>query len=513
MSAVETNGNAASQVGSVDTQLAIEVRDVKKVYGSTIALAGVELKVRPGQIHGLLGENGAGKSTLVRLLAGLERPDGGTLEIFGEEIGGDRSFDARGAGCAFIHQDLALFPTASVAENIGLTKGYRRRAGLIDDRATLRDTRELLDRLDMRLDPTTLVGELPLADQTAVAIARALSEGVRLIVLDEPTAYLEERQAQKLMTLLRRLRDEGVACLLITHRASDVLDVCDCLTVLRGGETVAAGRSAVGMSEDELVRIISGHEPIAATPRTQRVSSTPVFELRDVAGPGFDALSLQVGEGEIVGLCGLADAGTEEVSRVTFGIEPVDSGEMLLDGRPVTFRGIRDAIRAKVGYVPRERRAAGLAESMTVRENLFLRNGRWRSPIQARGERRRATALLERFGVRPNDPERDITTLSGGNQQKVIVAKWCTINPRFLVLNEPTAGVDLGAKAEIHSHIRRMCETEGCGVLLISSDFSEVAELADRVYVMHRRHMFKEIDCLDVTAHRLVTLAYGRDDE
>lgn len=511
MSAATVDGTVLDPPAAGPT-LAIEALGVKKVYGPTIALAGVDLVARPGEIHGLLGENGAGKSTLVRLLAGIERPDGGSLKIFGEDIAGERSFDARAAGCAFIHQDLALFPTASVAENIGLTKGFRRRGGLIDDRGTLKDTQELLDRLDMRFDARTLVGELPLADQTAVAIARALSAGVRLIVLDEPTAYLEERQVRSLMQLLRRLRDEGVACLLITHRAPDVLNVCDCLTVLREGETVAA-RPAAGMTESELVRIISGHAPAAATARTPRKTTTPVFELRDAAGPGFEPLSLQVGAGEIVGLCGLADAGTDEVSRVTFGIEACTSGEMLIDGSPVHFDSVTDAIRAKVAYVPRERRADGLAGEMTVRENLFLRTrGRWWRPIVSRAERKRANGLLEQFGVDPRDPERDISTLSGGNQQKVVVAKWCETNPRLLVLNEPTAGVDLGAKAEIHSHIRRMCETEGCGVLLISTDFSEVAELADRVYVMHRRHMFEEIDGPDVTAHRLVTLAYGRND-
>jgi ribose transport system ATP-binding protein len=491
---------------------AIKVRAGRKVYGATVALADAELEVRGGEIHALLGENGAGKSTLVRLLAGVEAADGGSLELFGEPISDGVTGSAE-RGCAFIHQDLALFPTLSVSTNIGLGGGFRRRAGLIDDRAMEAAAQELLDRLGLACRATDLVGELPLADQTGVAIARALSGGVRLIVLDEPTAYLEARQVQSLLALLRRLRDEGIACLLITHRAADVLTTCDRVTVLREGRTVAQ-RPVDGLDEDELIRLISGHAPTKAANRRRRASrSDVVLELDEISGRGFGPVSVTIGAGEIVAACGLADAGTASIGEVAFGITQPTAGSLRLDGRPMRFSDPWEAVEAGVAYVPAERRAAGLAETLSARENIFMQGmGRGLSTRGARDERRRSRELMREFGVQPSDPERAMTTFSGGNQQKVVLAKWLERRPRLLVLNEPTAGVDLGAKAEIHRLVAAACAERGLGVLLISSDFAEVSELADRVYVMYRRRVFAEIGAEQATADRLVALAYGRNE-
>ena len=487
---------------------AIRAVGVEKVYGATVALAGAELLTKAGEIHALLGENGAGKSTLVRILAGVERADAGDVRLFGKPVsaGVTRHVDY---SCAFIHQDLAMFPTMSVAANIALAGGFRRRLGLIDDGATIVMAEELLERLGMRINPRSLVGELPLADQTAVAIARALSHGVRLIVLDEPTAYLEAHQVRSVLRLLAKLRSEGVACLLITHRAGDVLTVCDALTVLRDGRTVAA-RPTAGLAERDLVELISGH---AATPRpltTRTGSAQTILSLDGAAGAGFGPISLTVGAGEVVGVCGLADAGTFELGKSVFGLAPLTEGEMRIGGERVELRSPAQAIARGIAYVPGERRAAGLAETLSAQENIFMRpSGSWFVPARAGEERRQARGLMERLGVYPPRPEQAMTTFSGGNQQKVVLAKWFRERPRLLVLNEPTAGVDLAAKADIHARLREMCDEIGCGVLLISSDFSEIAEFVDRVYVMRRKLLVEEATGSDANADRLVALAYG----
>jgi ribose transport system ATP-binding protein len=494
---------APSEAGR-STDLAIEAVNVEKVYGATVALAGANLVTHPGEIHALLGENGAGKSTLVRILAGIERADAGEVRLFGHPIGSSEA-----AGHAFIHQDLALFQNMSVAANIALVGGFQRRAGLIDERATIEGCEDLFDRLGMRIDPRMLVGELPLADQTAVAIARALSKGVRLIVLDEPTAYLEARQVRNVLRLLRRLKEQGVACLLITHRAGDVLTACDSLTVLRDGRTVASG-SAAGLSETQLIELISGHSPTTQTRTASEVRRGQLLRLSGATSPGFGPISLEVGAGEIVGLCGLADAGAFEVGKAVFGLAKLTDGEFWFDGRSGPPTSPAAAIERGLAFVPSERRNAAIAESMSVRENLFMKpNGGWYRPLRTRHERRAAVSLVERLDVYPALPEQTISAFSGGNQQKVVLAKWLRNRPKLLVLNDPTAGVDLAAKADIHNRLRQMSEEMGFGILLISSDFSEVADLADRVYVMHRKHIVAEVSGSRATANELVSLAYG----
>jgi ABC-type sugar transport system ATPase subunit len=497
-----------ASIPTTSEALAIEARGVEKIYGATVALAGADLVTRAGEIHGLLGENGAGKSTLVRILAGVEPADGGDVRLFGRPVSSGM-VQHTDHSCVFIHQDLALFESMSVAANIALGSGFARRLGLIDDRATVQRARELLERLGMRIDPSMLVGELPLADQTAVAIARALSHGVRLIVLDEPTAYLEARQVREVLNLLKNLREEGVACLLITHRAADVLDVCDAITVLRDGRTVAA-QAASGLSEPKLIELISGHQPTEHQVTQTHVRHDTVLRLDQAASPSFGPISLSVGAGEIVGVCGLADSGAFEVGKAVFGLAPRLTGTISIDGQPAQFGSPADAIARGVAYVPAERRRAAIAENMSARENVFLRpTGAWFAPMRPAKERRLALELMSRLGVYPLLAEHAMSTFSGGNQQKVVLAKWLQLQPRLLVLNEPTAGVDLAAKQDIHKRLRAMTAELGCAVLMISTDFAEVADVADRVYVMRRKLLVDEVDRSQSSADRLVALAYG----
>jgi ribose transport system ATP-binding protein len=486
---------------------AIDAVGVSKVYGPTVALDHASLSVRRGEIHALLGENGAGKSTLVRILAGVEHADSGSIRLLGGPATGGVS-ERQARGCAFIHQDLGLFGDMTVAENVALVGGFARRAGLIRRRATSARARETISRLGLELDPDALVEDLSLADQTSVAVARALSGGVSLIVLDEPTAYLEARQARRLFDILGRLREHGVACLLITHRAEDVLATCDAFTVLRDGTTVATER-VEGVSERDLVRMIIGHAPVAVHAARGPGGRESAVELRRVSGPGFRQLSLAVAAGETLGVCGLADAGHFAVGETIFGLNEHE-GEIAIDGRLVDLRDPAQAIDAGIGFVPRDRRTLGLALELTSRENVYLDpHGPWHRLIRVNVERRQAQGLLERFQVRPADPEHEVATLSGGNQQKVLLAKWLDRDPRLLVLNEPTAGVDLGARAEIYQHIRRASIEDGVAVIVLTSDFVEVSEFCDRAIVMRHGSVVAEVDGPRLTSHNLTELAYG----
>jgi ribose transport system ATP-binding protein len=492
--------------------LAVDARQLRKVYGPTTALADATFQVHTGEIHGLLGENGAGKSTLVRILAGVHPADGGTLQFFGEDAVGGPD-ERRKKGLAFIHQDLGLFDGFSVAENIALSCGFQRRGRFIDHKATLRRAREIAARIGFEVDAAKLVGELPLADQTLVAVCRALAEGARLIVLDEPTAYLEARQVRRLFELLSRLRDDGVACVIITHRSEDVLHICDRVTVLRDGRDVAR-REASELSEAELVRLITGRDGEADKPEARAVgpggARATRLRVHGLAGPSFGPVSFSVRSGEVVGLCGLADSGQFAVGGAVVGDIPVRAGELTLDGVPYRPRSVRDALAAGIGYLPASRAADGLAGELTVTENIFMNPAQpWWKPLRHSADVSASRRLMNAFSVRPAAPERQVSTFSGGNQQKILLAKWLGSELKLAVLNEPSAGVDVGAKVDIHQDIRHDCAEKGTGALVISTDFQEIADLCDHAIVMRRGVIVGEVGREELNAELLTELAYG----
>ncbi len=489
---------------------AVTARGVQKVYGATRALVAGDLSVRPGEIHALLGENGAGKSTLVRILAGIERADRGELNLFGEPIG-DRPAAARAElGAAFIHQDLGLVELLSVADNVALGTAYARRFGLIDQRATRQAARAVLARLGVELDVDRLVGELPPAEQAIVAIARALALGARLIVLDEPTAKLHAGEVQALFALLSRLRDEGVACLLITHRIDDVLAVCDRVTVLRDGRTVAS-RAAGELGRAELVALIVGRDAPGPTHHAEGAHlGEPALELRGLRGPGYGPISLELAAGEIVALTGLADAGHRAVAQALSGAAAAAAGDVIVAGRRCRLRRPVDALAHGIGYLPDDRRAEGLAMELTAGENLFLCPGRsGLSRHRHRAERLAAQRLLAEFDVRPPEPDRAVETFSGGNQQKILLARCLARAPRVLVLNEPTAAVDIGAKFDIYRLLRQRCAEDGLAALVVTSDFEEAVTLCDRVVVMRRGAVVATAPGGEAELAVVTELAYG----
>lgn len=458
--------------------------NVSKRFGRTLAVNNVSLQVEAGSVLALLGENGAGKSTLIKMLAGVHGLDDGRILFKGRPI----ESDADRRGIAFIHQDLGLIDSLSAAENIAFSCGFSRRFGLIDWAQVRRKAREALALVDGSIDPDTPVGELERTQKSLIAIARALAMDAELLILDEPTASLPADDAERLFDVLKRLRERGVGMIYVSHRLDEIFRVADQVAVMRDGQLVCC-KSIRNTDPQDLVRQIVGREPeqlyLAAPVRNGPL----VLQVQDLQTGPVCGLSFELHAGEILALVGLRGAGQELIGRALFGLQPMEAGQVLLDGALLRPTSPQAAMRQGLGLVAGDRCGESLTMPMSVRENLYFNpvaNGLglfgWIAP---QGERQQADELVRRFGVRPNDTECPVETLSGGNQQKVVMARWLKITDRVLILEEPTAGVDVGAKAEIYRLIQCALE-QGLAVLLISTDFEEVANIAHRALVFSR---------------------------
>nr|WP_306766228.1 sugar ABC transporter ATP-binding protein [Shinella pollutisoli] len=483
---------------------------MEKSFVGTRALDDVALDLHRGEVHALLGENGAGKSTLIKILAGVYQADAGTFLLDGKPVE-----PAPGAlPIAFIHQDLGLVDTMTVAENVALIAGYRRRAGLIDWRGTRRAGVEALSRLSTDIDPDARVGGLSAADKAIVAIARALALDAQIVVLDEPTAALPEQDVSRLLDTVVRLRDRGVAVLYVTHRLDEVFRIADRITVLRNGKRVRSDPvSAVDSAQ--LVHAIVGRplDEVFVTPvaETGRV----VMEVEELTVRKVGPVSFSLRAGEILGLVGLRGAGQAEIGRAIYGDMEIRGGVVRLDGADARVRAPFEATRRGIGFVSSKRREESLAGGLTVRENLYPDPGLFGrsafTPIGPARERQDAREIIRRFSVRPADPERIIATLSGGNQQKIIVARWLAAGRRVIVLEEPTLGVDVGAKAEIYGLFQEALDA-GMAILLISADMEEVAGIAHRALVFNRGRITHEVGRDQLSVSKLVALSADSAD-
>lgn len=487
-----------------DAGALLEARDIRKAYGGAVALRGASLSVVPGEIHALLGENGAGKSTLIKCLAGTPPPDSGTIVIEGKPLPAQhRPVDATAAGLAFIHQESTLIEDLTVEENIAFVEGYPRRLGLIDWPAVRRRAREALHIIGVDIDPGAQVAELPIASRTTVAIARALALSAKLIVLDEPTASLGAKDVANLFAALRRISERGAAIVFVSHRLDEVYELCDRATVLRDGANVGTS-TLKNMSRRELVAMICGHDVSFAPKATAARGSAPVLEAHALEGEVVAPVSFSLGAGEIVGFTGLSDAGHYELGAMLFGMAPIVSGRATLLGKPFAPRSPSAAMRAGVGYLPPDRNRDGLARDMTLTENLFMNPSR-ASPAMAgsiwlRGSRETtaATTLLRRFTVRPPIPDARVSTLSGGNAQKVLLARWLSSGARLLVINDVSVGVDIGAREDIYAQIREAA-AGGAAIMIVTSDFEEIENLCSRAFVFVRGVLRAELRGGDVT--------------
>ncbi|MFD4599202.1 sugar ABC transporter ATP-binding protein [Streptomyces sp. NPDC058464] len=502
----DTPEQVGTASGALGADPLVRIRGLAKRFGGTRALDGVDLDVRAGSVLALLGPNGAGKSTLIKVLAGVHHADAGSVTVAGHPLGSH----AAARSMSFIHQDLGLVEWMTVAENIALTAGYPRRAGLISWRRTRERCAEALETVAAHLDPETPVARLAPAERSLVAVGRALAARARLLVLDEPTARLPAADCARLFRVLHSLRDRGHGILYVTHRMDEVYQVADTFAVLRDGRLVSQGPLA-GHSPVRLVHDIVGEEPPGRPlPVTAPVGGPAVLGLDGVRTAGTAPVTLELRAGEALGLVGLSGAGHVELGRALAGARPFLGGRALLAGRPYRPRTVTDAVAAGVGLVPGDRQREGCAMGLTVRENLLAnpRAGGPRAPrwIGPRRERARAAELIERFAVRPRDGEAPLAALSGGNQQKVLIGRWLRADLRLLILEEPTASVDVGARAAVHRLLDEAL-AGGLAVLLVSTDFEEVAGVCRRALVFVRGRVAAELSGADLTVTALARAA------
>jgi ribose transport system ATP-binding protein len=484
---------------------------LSKRFGGTQALDSVDLVVAAGEIHALLGENGAGKSTLIKTLAGIHVPEEGTVE--GPQ--GRAPFGRQVPGIAFVHQDLGLVETMSVAENVAIAANYERSHGMINWRTTDQKARHALNALGCAFDPKTLVGRLSAAEKSMVAIARALAIDARVLVLDEPTATLPEADVVRLHEALHRLRSRGFGIIYVTHRLDEVFRAADTVTVLRDGRVRWSGPVA-NTTPDALVEDIVGRRIDELFPQRRPTSGPPVLAVENLKSKSVGPVSFAVRAGEILGLVGLRAAGHDIVGRIIAGVLPARSGTIRIGSKLLSVAKPQDAIAEGIGFISSKRTEESLCPGLAVRENLFPDPGL--ADLRFVGtdrERQLAMRVLDKFQVRPRQTERPIATLSGGNQQKVVIARWLAIGRRVLVLEEPTNGVDVGAKAEIY-RLLDAALSKDLAVVLVSSDFEEVAGLADRALVFSRGRSVAEVGRADLSIERLTAIATGgtaREDQ
>lgn len=504
--------NIANEPVSPSQKPSVELRGVSKSYSGVLVLSEVSLDIMPGEVHALMGENGAGKSTLIKCLSGVVTRDSGDVFFDGQLIPPGNIALAEAAGIAVIHQESVAFPDLSAQDNIFIGRELRRRAGLLLDKKRMEsETRVLLERLGEDFDTRRPVGELSLAQRQMVGIARALSQKSRLLIMDEPTASLSARESQVLFRLVHQLRAEGISVLYVSHRMEEVFDLSDRVTVLRDGRKVET-RAINEISPPELIRLMVGREiqELSRDGCHESPTGTEKLSVRGLSRSGqFRDVSFEVRAGEIVGLAGLVGAGRSEVAQTIFGIQAPDSGEIHIAGRLLHAGSVQDAIREGVALVPEDRQHQGLVLPLSIGTNLILTM----IPKLARKgvrslsrENELIARLMEELQVKATDTFAPSSTLSGGNQQKLVVGKWLATQPTVLILDEPTRGVDVGAKAEIYRLIRELA-AGGMATLLISSDLTEVLALSDRVLVMRQGRISGELSRAAATQEAILALA------
>lgn len=493
----------------------LSATSVSKAYAGVPALSGASLVVAPGEIHALMGENGAGKSTLIKILAGVVAPDMAEIAVNGERVSIDSTKAAYRLGLRFIHQEFNVIPTLSVAENIFLGRRYPRRAGILVDWPALNtEAQRALDRLGIdHIDPRQNLGELSLGDQMLVRISAALLDDAKLYVMDEPTAALTRDESERLFRVLREIRASGSSVLYVSHRLDEIMALCDKATVLRDGRSIDSGAMAE-ITHDDLVALMLGRKVEEAYPKPLAPPrSTTVFVAAELAVAGLRPVSFSLREGEVLGIAGLSGSGQGELIRAIFGDAGPIEGSMTLAGSVYAPSSPADAWQRGVAYVPRERRAEGLVMRRPIFENITLahlkrqsRAGLWLAPGR---EKRFAAGLGANMKLHSVGPEQTVIELSGGNQQKVVFARAVAGDPRLLLLEEPTRGVDVGAKFDIYSIVRELT-AKGAAVILVSSDLPELIGISDRIAVMRQGEITALVDAAGLREDDLINLCYGR---
>ncbi|MET7619187.1 sugar ABC transporter ATP-binding protein [Streptomyces sp. NPDC005408] len=503
----------------------LSVTGLTKTFPGALALDSVDFAARAGEVHALIGENGAGKSTLIKVLTGVYRPDSGEVTYQGEPVRFATPLEAQQAGISTIYQEVNLVPLMSVARNLFLGREPLGRLGLIDFRTMHREATEALRSLGVRVDVTRPLRSLGVGAQQMVALARAVSADARVVVMDEPTSSLEPREVRTLFGVIRMLRERGIAVVYVSHRLEELYEVCDTVTVLRDGKVVHSGRIA-DLDRLRLVSLMLGREMgevrsegLTKFTGEHERGSEPVLQAKELTlRHTLHAVSVDVRPGEVVGLGGLLGSGRTETVKAIAGALPPDSGRVVVAGTPVRTGSTPAAIRAGISLLPEDRKAEGIVPGLSVRENIALaalpRLSRFGLVDEAHIDRVVET-FMKRLRIKASSPHQKVGELSGGNQQKVLLARWLAMQPKVLLLDEPTRGIDVGAKAEVQKLIDELAD-DGLGVLLISSDVEELIEGSDRVVVLKDGAVVAELSGDDVTEDRLmraIAATGGSDDD
>ncbi len=490
-------------------QVVLEMEGISKSFGATRALNGVKLTVRSHEIHALMGENGAGKSTLMKVLSGVYQPDAGIIKVDGKPITITKPADARAAGISLIYQELSVATNLTVAENVFMGSEPRTPWGMADTAEMNRRTEEVLLTLDAPFSATTPARKLSIAQQQQVEIARALIHKGRILIMDEPTAALSDRETDALFKIVRKLRDEGIAVIYISHRMAEVNALADCVTVLRDGGYVGE-LAREELDPGKIVQMMVGR-PLGDfyQHKTGRQAGKLMLEVENLGGGKVKPASFKVHAGEVVGLAGLVGAGRTELARLIFGADPRTSGRVVLDGKEVNINEPIDAIRMGIGYLPEDRKGQGLFLQLSALSNTAMnvlsKNAR-AGVINHPALRKLTKQAIDRLSIKVSGPDGIVGGLSGGNQQKVLLARWLEINPKVLLLDEPTRGVDVGAKSEIYLIINELA-AQGVAVVVISSELPEVIGICDRVVVMREGVITGECTGTDINQEKIMTLA------
>lgn len=494
------------------SQPILEMQKISKRFPGVIALDGVDLSIFPGEVVALAGENGAGKSTLMKILGGVYHPDEGTIKVDGKEASIRSVSEATAHGIGFVHQELNVLDNLTVAENVYLGREPRVFGFLIDRKKLEADTRIYLERLGLSVPASTPLRELSIARQQTVEIAKALSLNARILIMDEPTSSLTLTETEQLLAVIQELRRDGVSVIYISHRLGEIGQIADRVVVLRDGKNAGTlGRDEIG--HENIVKLMVGRDIERFYKPPAAAAAEPFAEIKDLRTRRYPNTpnAFDVRKGEILGFAGLVGAGRSETAQAIFGVDPAVSADISLDGKRVDINSARDAIENGVYLVPEDRRLAGLIVDIPIRENITLPAlSRYASAglVSRERETRTADEMCKKLGVKAPSPETRAANLSGGNQQKVVLAKWLSLDPKLMIFDEPTRGIDVGAKAEIYQLMRDLAKN-GVAIMMISSDMEEILGESDRIAVMHEGRITGILNREDASEEAIMKLAVG----
>ncbi|MFD2762096.1 sugar ABC transporter ATP-binding protein [Lentibacillus juripiscarius] len=467
----------------------IDMQGITKAFSGNQVLKKVDLSIEQGEVHALVGENGAGKSTLIKILTGIHKRDGGTVKLNGKEVHFSHPKEAEQEGIMVIHQELNIIPHLTVAENMFLGKDITYgKSGILNKKEMKKQCTDYLRKLGVsNIDPDEVAGDLSVGKQQMIEIARAISTNAELIVMDEPTAALTDREIENLFEVVESLKSQGVAIIYISHRMEEIFQICDRITVLRDGQYIGT-ESIDSLDFESIVKMMVGRELGERFPERKHTAGDVIFEVNDLARKGqFHDIHFSVREGEILGVAGLMGAGRSEIMETIFGYAKKQRGSVRLNGEELTIRHPSDAIKAGIGFITEDRKSKGLLTEFSIRDNIALTNLKSVSSngvIASKREQQLVQELMDRLGVKATGSGQETKSLSGGNQQKVVIAKWLGIRPKLLILDEPTRGVDVGAKKEIYSIMNELTES-GVAIIMVSSELPEILGVSDQIMVIH----------------------------